>query len=102
MPNFTKLKYIRGIRDAHGMRAEATAEFLEKVQLTNEVDIPDRMDPAKVVQQDLGMNTEETKDNELDEAIKLRLAMEGFLLQGDSESFSFEQSQQLLMGVMGV
>ena len=39
---------------------------------------------------------------ELDEAIKIRLAMEGFLLQGDTESFSFEQSQQLLMGVMGV
>lgn len=39
---------------------------------------------------------------ELDEAIKLRLAMEGFLLQGDTESFSFEQSQQLLMAVMGV
>lgn len=39
---------------------------------------------------------------ELDEAIKLRLAMEGFLLQSDTESVSFEQSQQLLMGVMGV
>ncbi len=39
---------------------------------------------------------------ELDDAIKLRLAMEGFLLQGDTESVSFEQSQQLLMGVMGV
>ena len=39
---------------------------------------------------------------ELDEAIKLRLAMEGFLLQGDSENVSFEQSQQMLMGIMGI
>ena len=39
---------------------------------------------------------------ELDEAIKIRLAMESFLLQGDTESFSFEQCQQLLMGVMGI
>mgnify|MGYP001436114880 CR=1 FL=1 len=39
---------------------------------------------------------------ELDEAIKLRLAMEGFLLQGDDENVSFEQSQQMLMGIMGI
>ena len=38
---------------------------------------------------------------EIDEAIKLRKVMESFLIQKDSENVSYEQSQQLIMGMIG-
>ena len=38
---------------------------------------------------------------EIDEAIKLRKVMESFLIQKDTENVSYEQSQQLIMGMIG-
>ena len=58
-PKFTMLKYIRGERVPYGKHAEAIAEYLEKVQWTNSPDIHDKINPKKLIEEDLQIDIEE-------------------------------------------
>ncbi|MDA8583201.1 reverse transcriptase family protein [bacterium] len=69
MPNFTRLKDIRGNRVPHGERAEATAEYLEQVQWTNENTTPTKPNPANIVLEDTGVPDGPIQEHELDHSI---------------------------------
>ena len=69
MPNFTRLKDLHGKRVPHGKKAAASAEYLEKVQWTNPNHAPPKINPPKIINQDLQMDCEKIKIEELDHTI---------------------------------
>lgn len=70
VPNYTKLKDMRGSRVPYGERAKATAEYLHEVQWKQGERIQPAKAKTKVIKQDLGMNVQDITMKELVEIVQ--------------------------------
>ena len=63
--NFNKQLDIRGNRIPHGKRAEATAEYLSQVQWKNTNDTPAKINPEKIINDNLNIEDGRITINEI-------------------------------------